>query len=182
MCSASGRATPGLLSQLAVSAARGIAFQHEQTLGRIRQIQNFGAHAAHRRVATPGRFTLTTFLCTLQPTTSADRLIRQLQHSILGPWLALTQAGSPPARHQTISSPHVHRFVLRFMVRCAQRFVRQKNVRQQNPGRLTQVRSSFVVQRLVRQWEPVGSQRFLEHMLSCSSLVVEAMMFPPLAS
>ena len=70
MYSASGRATPGLLSQLAINAARDIAFQREQTLGRIQQIQNFGAHVIHRREATPGRFTLTTFLCTLQRATS----------------------------------------------------------------------------------------------------------------
>ena len=70
MCSASGRATPGLPSQLAINAARDIAFQREQTLGRIQQIQNFGAHVIHRREATPGRFTLTTFLCTLQRATS----------------------------------------------------------------------------------------------------------------
>ena len=72
VCSASGRATPGLLSQLAMSAARDIAFQHAQTLGRIQQVQNFGAHVVHRREATPGRFTLTTFLYTLQLPTSAQ--------------------------------------------------------------------------------------------------------------
>jgi len=71
MCSASGRATPGLFTQLADNAARSIAFQHAQTLGSIRQVQNFGAHAVHRRGATPGRFTLTTFLCTLQLPISA---------------------------------------------------------------------------------------------------------------
>ena len=74
MYSASGRATPGLLSQLAVNAARDIAFQREQTLGRVQQLQNFGAHVAHRREATPGRFTLTTFLGTLQNATSAHAL------------------------------------------------------------------------------------------------------------
>jgi hypothetical protein len=34
-----------------------------------------------------------------------------LQHSIPGLWLAVTRAGFPPACQQTISSPHVHRFV-----------------------------------------------------------------------
>ena len=62
--------------------------------------------AVHRRMATPGRFTLTTFLCTLQGATSDSVLIRTLQHSILGTWLTLTQAGVTPASHQTISSPH----------------------------------------------------------------------------
>ena len=47
-------------------AVRDVAFQHAHALGRIHQIQNFGAHVVHRREATLGRFTLTTFLCTLQ--------------------------------------------------------------------------------------------------------------------
>ena len=93
------------------NAARDIAFQHAHTLGRIQQIQNFGAHVVHRRKATPGRFTLTTFLGTLQDTTSAQRLIRILQPSILGLWLRATHAGVSPACLQTISSPHVHAIV-----------------------------------------------------------------------
>ena len=68
-------------------------------------------NAVHRRVATPGRFTLITFLCTLQDTTSDRVLIRTLQHSILGTRLTFTQAGFSPASHQAISSPHVHFFV-----------------------------------------------------------------------
>ena len=44
--------------------------------------------------------------------THLSALIPTLQHSILGVWLTLTQAGYPPACQQTISSPHVHRFVL----------------------------------------------------------------------
>ena len=43
-----------------------------------------------------------------------DRLIRRLQHSIQGLWLKATPAGFAPARHQTISSPHVHAVVLSF--------------------------------------------------------------------
>ena len=39
----------------------------------------------------------------------AEALIDTLQNSILGAWLTLTQAGSPPACQSTISSPHVHR-------------------------------------------------------------------------
>ena len=38
-------------------------------------------------------------------------LIATLQNSILGPWRAVTQAGASPARHQTISSSHVHALV-----------------------------------------------------------------------
>ncbi len=73
--------------------------------------------AVHRRMATPGRFTLTTFLCTLQDTISDDVLIRTLQHSILGTWLTPTQARFSLASHQTISSPHVHLIVIRFTFR-----------------------------------------------------------------
>jgi hypothetical protein len=68
MCRLSGpesQATP-----YAFVAVRDIAFQHAHALGRIQQRQNFGAHVVDRREATPGRFTLTTFLCTLQRATS----------------------------------------------------------------------------------------------------------------
>jgi len=44
--------------------------------------------------------------------THLSALIPTLQHSILGVWLTLTQAGYPPACQQTISSPHVQRLVL----------------------------------------------------------------------
>ena len=42
----------------------------------------------------------------------AETLIAILQHSILGLWLAATQAGVPPARQSDLASPHVHRFVM----------------------------------------------------------------------
>ncbi len=35
-----------------------------------------------------------------------------LQHSIRSLWLRVTPAGVPPACHQTISSPHVHGFIM----------------------------------------------------------------------
>ena len=38
-------------------------------------------------------------------------LIAALQHSIEGLWLRATLTGFTPACQQTISSPHVHRFV-----------------------------------------------------------------------
>ena len=79
---------------------------------KISELPQVATHGVHRREATPGRFTLTTFLCTLQDATSGKAFIDTLQHSILGTWLTFTQAGVPPASHQTISSPHVHRFVL----------------------------------------------------------------------
>jgi len=40
---------------------------------------------------------------------STSRLPDTLQHSILGPWLAVTQTGFPPACHQTISSSLIDR-------------------------------------------------------------------------
>ena len=112
VCNANGPPTPGLRLRLAVGAADDVAFRYEQALGRIRQVQNFGANSIQRRGVTHDRFILTTFLCTLQTATSDTVLIRSLQHSILGVWLALTQAGVPPASLQTISSPHVHSFVI----------------------------------------------------------------------
>ena len=112
MCSANGPPTPGLLVSLADDAKRDIALGHAQTLGRIQQLQNFGATSIHRRRATHGRFILTTFLCTLQRLTSTPGLIQPLQHSILGVWLALTQTGFPPASQSDLASPHVHFFVI----------------------------------------------------------------------
>ena len=42
------------------------------------------------------------------------RLIRILQHAILGSWLTITQAGFPPASHQDLASPDVHCIVTVF--------------------------------------------------------------------
>lgn len=76
-------------------------------------------NTVHSRVATPGPFLLTSFLCTLQPATSARmptedlRLIRWLQHSIQGLRLRATLAGFPPACQQTISSSLGHCIVIR---------------------------------------------------------------------
>ena len=122
MCNANGPSTPGLLDSLTVSVNRSIAFQHAKTLGpaindKGRQETmplnrtHCGAQYRSGRDATPLPFILTTFLCTLQPATSAIRLIRKLKHSILGLWLAVTQAGVTPARLRTISSPHLHSMV-----------------------------------------------------------------------
>jgi hypothetical protein len=44
--------------------------------------------------------------------TASRFLIDSLQPSILGLWLRATPAGIAPACRQTISSPHVHRFVM----------------------------------------------------------------------
>jgi len=57
----------------------------ERTLRSIRLVPNFGAHAAGRRVATPGRVTLTSFLCTQQVIDfGGNAFARWLQHSIQG--------------------------------------------------------------------------------------------------
>jgi hypothetical protein len=71
VCSANGAPTPGLRLQLADSAASDVALGHAQTLGRIQQVQNFGAIPVHGRRATCDPFILTTSLYTLQPTISA---------------------------------------------------------------------------------------------------------------
>jgi len=40
-------------------------------------------------------------------------LLDTLQHSILDAWLAVTQAGFPPARQSELASPHLHHMVAR---------------------------------------------------------------------
>ena len=67
MCSANGAPTPGLLAQLANNAVLGVALRNAQALGRIQQLQNFGANPVHSHRATCDPFILTTFLFTLQP-------------------------------------------------------------------------------------------------------------------
>ena len=94
-----------------IDAADGIAFRYAQALGRIQQIQNFGANSIHCRRVTHGQFILATFLHTLQATLSNTVLIRSLQCSILSVWLTLTQAGFTPASQSDLASPHVHRIV-----------------------------------------------------------------------
>ena len=96
-----------------IDAADGIAFRYAQALGRIQQIQNFGANSIHCRRVTHGQFILATFLHTLQATLSNPVLIRSLQCSILSVWLTLTQAGFTPASQSDLASPHVHRMVRR---------------------------------------------------------------------
>ncbi len=54
----------------AIPTAADVTPDDEQTLGRIQQLPNIGANPVHRRRATCDPFILTTFLCTLQDTTS----------------------------------------------------------------------------------------------------------------
>jgi hypothetical protein len=112
MCSASGRATPGLLWQLAKSRREILpSSMHkpwaESNRYKISELMSFTAERP-LPVDSPSL----PFCVRFNGRLRRRRLIRQLQHSILGLWLGVTQAGFPPASHQTISSPHVHHFVL----------------------------------------------------------------------
>ena len=107
MCNANGPSTPGLRKSLAMIAIIGVAFQHEQTLGRIQQEQDFGAQY-HSRLGKPSQSIHPRYLSVYA---STSLLPDSLQHSIPGVWLTLTRAGFPPACHQTISSPLVQRIV-----------------------------------------------------------------------
>ena len=107
VCSANGSRTPGLSSQLAYSATSRIAFQHAQALGRFQQLPSFRSSISFRAgqpVPTFHPHYLSVYASTLN---FGLHLIATLQHSILSLWLRVTQAGSSPARLQTISSPHV---------------------------------------------------------------------------
>ena len=71
MCSANGPSTPGLQSSLAMNAMIGVAFGHEQTLGRVQQETKISElNTIHGWASHPSPFILATFLCTLQDTTS----------------------------------------------------------------------------------------------------------------
>jgi len=95
----------------------------------------------HSRTATPGPFILASFLCTLQRWTSGERLVTThfaaliptLQHSIRSLWLGATPAGFTPACHQTISSPHVHWFVIRISLMSAHRGASTQDSSPQRP-------------------------------------------------
>ena len=109
LCSASGRATPGLLSQLARARREMLpSSMHkpwaESNRYKISELMSFTA-GRPLPVDSPSL----PFCVRFKMRFRRKRLIRILQHSILGTWLTLTQAGVPPACHQTISSPHVHR-------------------------------------------------------------------------
>ena len=116
MSRANGPPTPGLRSSLAVDATTDVAFRYAQALGRIQQIQNFGATSIQCCGSPHSQFILTSFLCTLQRSTSersrqGASFIRTLQHSIRGAGLTLTSAGVTPARQSDLASPHVQPFV-----------------------------------------------------------------------
>ena len=115
MCSASGRATPGLLSQLAKSRREILpSNMHTPWAGSNRyKISELMSFTAERPlpVDSPSLPFCVRFNVPLQRRRQHygfTLLIDTLQHSILGLWLRATHAGSASACHQTISSPHVH--------------------------------------------------------------------------
>ncbi|TWU07579.1 hypothetical protein Pla52n_01520 [Stieleria varia] len=84
------------------------------------QVQNFGAIPLHSRAHHPPSIHPPYLSACLDPKspvlqrlTSTTGLVQPLQHSILDLWLAVTQAGSPPARQSDLASPHVHVLVRR---------------------------------------------------------------------
>ena len=68
---------------------------------------DFGAQSRSGFGSQPIPFTLTTFRIYASTLNFDLRLISTQQNSILSPWLAVTQAGSTPARLQAISSPQL---------------------------------------------------------------------------
>ena len=120
MCSASGRATPGLLSQLAVSRREMLpSSMHrpwaESNRYKISELMSFTAERP-LPVSSPSLPFCVRFnepLRRRRQHYGFTLLIDSLQHSIRSLWLRATPAGITPACHQTISSPHVHCFVSR---------------------------------------------------------------------
>ena len=118
MCSASGRATPGLLSQLANTRREVLpSSMHkpwaESNRYKISELMSFTAERP-LPVGSPSLPFCVRFNVPLQRRRQHygfTLLIDTLQHSIRSLWLRATPTGSPPACQQTISSPHVHRFV-----------------------------------------------------------------------
>ena len=126
MCSANGPSTPGLLSQLARTRREMLPSSVHRPWAESNRIQNFGAqyHSAprgHSRSIHPHYLSVyaSTPLRRRRQHDGFTLLIPTLQHSIRSLWLRATPAGFPPARHQTISSPHVHRFVSRCLQHLA---------------------------------------------------------------
>jgi hypothetical protein len=115
MCSASGRATPGLLSQLARTRREILpSSMHtpwaESNRYKISELMSFTA-GRPLPVDSPSLPFCVRFNVPLQRRRQHygfTFLIDTLQHSIRSLWLRATPAGVTPACHQTISSPHVH--------------------------------------------------------------------------
>ena len=75
----------------------GVAFRHEHTLGRIRQIQRFRSSIPFRAgELSPYLSSSLPFCVRFNQRLRRNRLIRWLQHSIPGLWLAATRAGFHP--------------------------------------------------------------------------------------
>ena len=114
MCSANGPSTPGLRSPLAKTRRPVLPSSVNRPWAVSNRKQSFRSSIPFRAgqpVPTFHPHYLSVYASTRH--FGEEFLIDGLQHSILGLWLGATHAGTTPARHQTISSPHVHRFVKR---------------------------------------------------------------------
>ena len=105
VCSASGSSTPGLSMSLAKMRRRVLPSGMHRPWAVSNRNHVFGAQSRSGPGSQPIPFTLTTFRVYASTLNFDLRLISTQQNSILGPWLAVTQAGFTPARLQTISSP-----------------------------------------------------------------------------
>jgi len=72
-------------------------------------------------------------------------LIDTLQNSTLGVWLALTQAGSPPACQSDLASPHVHGLVPRIPTVNILGLVLQRRLYQTQRPRINRPLTGFVI-------------------------------------
>ena len=120
----------------------GVAFRHEHTLGRIRQIQRFRSSIPFRAgELSPYLSSSLPFCVRFNQRLRRNRLIRWLQHSIPGLWLAATRAGF----HPLVIKP--------FPVRTSTRlFV---------PGRLVRGRPSPVRPTVILSHRSAGGNLFL---------------------
>ena len=123
VCSASGRATPGFLLQLARTRREILPSSVNRPWAgsnryKISELMSFTA-GRPLPVDSPSLPFCVRFNESLRRRRQHygfTLLIDSLQHSIRSLRLTATPAGSPPACHQTISSPHVQR-----LVRCFSR-------------------------------------------------------------
>ncbi len=102
MCSANGPSTPGLPAPLAKTRRSMLPSSLRKPWAGSDRKQGFRSSIPF----TAGQPTRSVHPHYLSVYASTCLLPATLQHSILGLWLGVTQAGFPPARHQTISSPH----------------------------------------------------------------------------
>ena len=116
MCNANGPPTPGLLTPLAKSRCevlpsgmnRPWADSERYKISGLIPFMAAGPPTVHSS-SLP-------FYVRFKLRFQSSDLIRNLQHSIRGPWLTLTSAGFTPASQSDLPSPHVQRIVIRRLV------------------------------------------------------------------